>query len=114
MRYIFGFLMVGIAIIALNICSWNSLFFIMPVAILGVMLTRGGWKYVSTDRNDPWDGKQYQFSEDGQNYVVKDGVTYRQAQELGRAPGYDWGSPENWEKLQKERKTKIVKAKIRR
>lgn len=115
MRLLFGIAMVAIAVVALNIFSWNSIFFMMPIGILGIMmLQRGGWKYVSTDRNDPWNGKQYQFSEDGQNYVVKDGVTYRQAKELGRAPGYDWGEPENWEKAQKERKTKVVKAKVRR
>lgn len=103
MRLLLGFIFLGIALAVASMFTWNSLYFFAPLVLAGMMLQRGGWKYVATDRKDKWDGKQYQFSEDGQNYVVKDGVTYRQAKELGRAPGYDWGEPENWNKFLKSR-----------
>lgn len=111
---IIGIVALGIWLVSANICSVDFIFITTPIVIFGVMLTRGGWKYVSTERDDPWDGKQYEFSENGQNYVVKDGVTYRQAKELGRAPGYDWGEPANWERIQRTRHTKVVKARVRR
>ncbi len=60
-------------------------------------LFRGGWTYLSTKRrNYTKTDMQHEYTRGGENYVVKDGVTYRQAKELGQAPGYDWGNPKNW------------------
>ena len=60
-------------------------------------LFRGGWTYLSTRRrNYQRSGKQYEYTRGGECYVVKDGVTYRQAKELGQSPGYSWGNPKNW------------------
>lgn len=109
MRILLGCILIAVALAAASMYTWNSLYFFAPLAIAG-MLMRGGWKYVSTDRKDPWDGKQYEFDEDGQHYVVKDGTTYRKAKELGQAPGYDWGSPENFNSRPR---TKVIKARRR-
>jgi len=57
------------------------------------MLFRSGYEYIPTERNDPWDGKQYEFMEDGKNHVVKDGVTYRQGAYKSEAPRGNWGRP---------------------
>jgi hypothetical protein len=57
------------------------------------MLFRSGYEYIPTDRNDSWDGKQYEFTEDGKNHIVKDGVTYRQGDYRPEARGANWGSP---------------------
>ena len=57
-------------------------------------LFRGGWTYVFTRRrNYQRSGMQYEYTRGGENYVVKDGGTYRQAKELGQAAGNNWGSP---------------------
>ena len=60
-------------------------------------LFRGGWTYVPTRRrNYGYTTMQTEYTRGGQNYVVQGGVTYRQARELGQAPGYDWGNPKKW------------------
>jgi hypothetical protein len=65
-------------------------------------LQRGGWTYLPTRRrNYKHTNMQYEYHRGGEHFVVKDGVTYRQAKELGQAPGYDWGNPENWNNRKK-------------
>jgi len=82
------------------------------IALAAGELYRGGWTYVPTDRSDAWHGKQYEFKEGGQNFVVKNGITYRQAMELGKSgSGWDWAKPENWENRPR---TRVVKARIRK
>lgn len=112
MKYIIGLLLAILAGYALVNMGWNSALFLGPASIVLIMMAtmfRNGWRYVETDRKDEWDGKQYEFTEDGQHYIVKDDTTYRQAKEMGRAPGYDWAEPHNW----KDRR-KSVKVKARR
>ena len=63
-------------------------------------LFRGGWTYLSTKRrNYTRTDMQHEYTRGGENYVVKDGVTYRQAKELGQQSTgleHKWGSPRPW------------------
>ena len=63
-------------------------------------LYRAGWTYLPTRRKDrKQSNMQYEYSEGGQHYIVKDGITYRQATELGqesRGLEHKWGNRRAW------------------
>ena len=58
-------------------------------------LYRAGWTYLPTRRKSKQTDMQYEYSEGGEHYICKDGVTYRQAKELGqesRGLEHIWGN----------------------
>ena len=63
-------------------------------------LYRAGWTYLPTRRkNRKQTDLQYEYNEGGEHYIVKDGVTYRQAKELGqesRGLEHKWGNRRAW------------------
>ena len=59
-------------------------------------LYRGGWTYLPTRRkNRNQTDMQHEYHEGGEHYIVKGGVTYRQARELGQESKgleHKWGN----------------------
>jgi len=67
---------------------------------MAMKLYRAGWTYLPTRRkNRKQTDMQYEYNDGGEHYIVKDGITYRQATELGqesRGLEHKWGNRRAW------------------